>query len=98
MAALTMRSQRVAETTQCIWSSALILKDACTCLTAGANSPHRMNESKRSVILCLSGSRSAGLGRNVRSVLALALPLIGAKGNAKLIATGSSFPREETRQ
>src|SRR5262245_57299410 len=33
-----------------------IQKDACTCSTVGASSPHLTNGSKHSVILCLSGS------------------------------------------
>jgi hypothetical protein len=50
------------------------------------------------VISYLSGSRSAGLRRKVKSVLALGLPLISAKGNAKLIAIGSSSQRVATKR
>jgi hypothetical protein len=48
-----------------------ILKAACICSTAGASRAHRTNGSRRSVILCLSGSRSAGLRKRVKSVPAL---------------------------
>jgi hypothetical protein len=46
---------------------------------------HPTNGSKRSVILCLSGSRSAGLRRRVRSVPALDLLSISAKESERLL-------------
>src|SRR6185312_15117819 len=42
-----------------------IPKVACTCSSAGASSPHPTNGSKRSAILSLSGSRSAGRRKKV---------------------------------
>jgi len=69
----TMPSRRMAAITPSISWLESIPKAGCICSTAGASKARRMNGSRRSVILSLSGSLSAGLRRRDRLVPVLDL-------------------------
>jgi hypothetical protein len=60
---------------------------------AGASKVRRMNGSRPSVILCLSGNWSAGLRRRDRLVLVLDLLLISVKEKRKAYCYRQQFPR-----